>query len=176
MILVSVGTQFPFERMVRTVDEWADSVGETDVVAQVGNSSFRPKALKAFPFLEPNAFRALQEKALIHVAHAGMGSILTALEFGKPIIIMPRDHLLGEHRNGHQLATAKRFAHTVGVHVAMDEGELTRLLNVRKTIAAASPVSASSPAQLVDRLDEFIRDGRQVRVGWRSLLSDKLRR
>jgi len=53
-----------------------------------------------------------------------MGSIVTAMEFGKPIVIMPRDHERGEHRNGHQMATAQRFMDTPGVYVAMNKQQL----------------------------------------------------
>ena len=42
------------------------------------------------------------------VAHAGMGTILTALETGKRLLVMPRRAALGEHRNDHQLATVSR--------------------------------------------------------------------
>ncbi len=52
------------------------------------------------------------------VAHAGMGTILTALEMGKPLLVMPRRAALGEHRNDHQLATASRFAELGRVKVA----------------------------------------------------------
>ena len=50
------------------------------------------------------------------IAHAGMGTILTALEMGKPLLVMPRRAELGEHRNDHQLATAMRFADLGGRH------------------------------------------------------------
>ena len=63
------------------------------------------------------------------VAHAGMGTILTALELGKPLLIMPRRAALGEHRNDHQLATAERFAAVDGVKVAFDETEFALKLD-----------------------------------------------
>ena len=53
-----------------------------------------------------------------------MGSIITALELGKRIIVMPRRADLGEHRSDHQVATAKRFAEQGRIEVAFNEREL----------------------------------------------------
>ena len=58
-----------------------------------------------------------------------MGTILTALELGKPLLVMPRRAALGEHRNDHQLATVRRFAELGSVEVALDESELALKLD-----------------------------------------------
>ena len=51
--------------------------------------------------------RSLGDSALqVVIAHDEMGSIITALEMGKPIVVMPRRAELGEHRNDHQVAAA----------------------------------------------------------------------
>ncbi|WP_342359344.1 glycosyltransferase [Terrarubrum flagellatum] len=160
MILLSVGTQFPFDRLVRAVDGWAGETRRQDVVAQIGPSDYKPKALKCMDFLGPDEFRKLQAEADIIIAHAGMGSILTALEMGKPIIIMPRDHLRGEHRNGHQLATAERFCETPGVYVAKNEEELAERLNRLDDLAAAQLSSKKAPDDFVRRLRTFVEDDR----------------
>ena len=112
MIFVTVGTQGQFDRLIRTVDEWAGLRGRTDVFAQTGPSDYRPEHIRSKPFIDPTEFRKHVESASLVIAHAGMGSIITALEFGKHIIVMPRRADLGEHRNDHQVATAKRFAAT----------------------------------------------------------------
>lgn len=156
LILLSVGTQLPFDRLVRTVDDWAAAAGRTDVVAQIGPSSYPPRALKAFPFLAPEAFRELQLNATIMISHAGMGSILTALEYGKPIIIMPRDHLRGEHRNGHQLATAERFKAVPGIYVASDERGLIDHLTHLAELTGSQRLPPHAPASFTDRLRDFI--------------------
>jgi UDP-N-acetylglucosamine transferase subunit ALG13 len=158
MILLSVGTQLPFDRLVRAVDEWAFEAGRTDVVGQVGPSTYTAKALKAFPFLGPDEFRDLQLAATVMISHAGMGSILTALEYGKPIIIMPRDHLRGEHRNSHQLATADRFRNMPGVHVAADEDDLLNYLGRLDNLFGAKGALAKAPAPFTDRLREFFEE------------------
>jgi len=156
LILLSVGTQFPFDRMVRVVDEWAAAEGRDDVLAQIGPSTYLPKALKCFGFSTPDEFRSLQAKADLMIAHAGMGSIVTALEFGKPIIIMPRDFDRGEHRNDHQKSTARRFANLKGVHLVMDEAELAEKLHNLEALTAPATVSAKAPQSFIDSLKAFI--------------------
>lgn len=156
MILVAVGTQLPFDRLVRLVDDWARATNISDVVAQVGPSTYVPHTLKAFPFMDPEQFRNLQAEAKLIISHAGMGSILTAMEYGKPIIIMPRDHELGEHRNSHQMATARRFQDRAGVHVAADEAALLTHLQRLSELRGVPEMSAKAPDAFTDRLRAFI--------------------
>jgi UDP-N-acetylglucosamine transferase subunit ALG13 len=156
LILLSVGTQLPFERLVRAVDHWADATARTDVVAQIGPSTYAPRVLNAFPFLGPDAFRELQSAATIMISHAGMGSILTAMEYGKPIIIMPRDHLRGEHRNGHQLATAERFKDVPGIYVAFNEEGLADLLTRLGDLNGSTGMSPHAPLDFTNKLRAFI--------------------
>lgn len=181
MILVSVGTQFPFDRLVSAVDKWAIENGRSDVIAQTGPSSYAPQALKSFTLMNPDQFRQLQIDAELLVAHAGMGSILTALEFGKPIVIMARDHARGEHRNGHQLATAEHFRNTPGVYVVKDEIELIDRLNHLDELVGSQGASKKAPEQFLSRLRSFIEEDAQSSVGWKRMfgradsLSDRRR-
>lgn len=156
MILVSVGTQFPFDRLVRAVDDWAKAAGRTDVMAQVGPSAYLAHTITTFPFMGSEEFRVLQTEATLMISHAGMGSILTAMEYGKPIIIMPRDHHLGEHRNSHQMATARRFDNREGVHVAFDESALLAHLDNLSSLGGATNSSAKAPPEFTDALRDFI--------------------
>ena len=120
MIFVTVGAQMPFDRLVRAVDDWAGRV-PAEIFAQIGPSSLRPRHMAWTRFLAPADFLAQVGAADLLVAHAGMGSIITALEYGKPILVMPRRGELGETRNNHQVATTKRFRGFGRVEVALDE-------------------------------------------------------
>lgn len=163
MILVAVGTQFPFDRLVETVDRWAAASGTSDVVAQIGPSSYLPTAITAHAFLPPKEFQALLERADLVVAHCGMGSILSALSHGKRIIVMPRSAAKGEHRNDHQHATAQRFSVQPGVTVAWDETDLRNCLerigDHGGEDAGVQPIPAKAPRQLTDRLRAFLFEG-----------------
>lgn len=157
MILLSVGTQLPFDRLTRTVDEWAIRHARTDVIAQIGPTSYQPMALQSFPFLNQDKFHSLQLECNIFVSHAGMGSIITAMQLGKPIIILARDHRRGEHRNGHQIATLKQFAGTPGVYPAESEADVTRLLDRADDLEAAPLLSSTAPADFIERLAAYVK-------------------
>jgi len=124
MIFVTVGAQMPFDRLVRAVDAWAARCGNGGVFAQIGRGGYRPAHLRYVEFLEPRAFWTTFTNASAIVAHAGMGTIISALELGKPILVMPRRGDLAETRNDHQLATAQRFRELGLVEVAFHESEL----------------------------------------------------
>lgn len=129
MILLTVGTQLPFDRLVRDVDAWAGQWKGRRVVAQVGNSSFQPRHLSQQPFFDAMELENLFRQADAIVSHAGMGSILSAMKHRKPIIVMPRRADMGEHRNDHQIATAQHLQDRPGIHVAWDSRQLTEALN-----------------------------------------------
>ena len=124
MIFVTVGAQMAFDRLVRSVDEWAGDRGRRDVFAQIGPSRYQPRYIQHSRFVDPIEFHRNVEQADAIVAHAGMGSIISAVELGKPILVMPRRGDLGETRNDHQVATAERFKSLRLVEVATDEREL----------------------------------------------------
>ncbi len=127
MIFVTVGEQLPFDRLIRIVDEWAKNTGG-EVFAQIGRTSFKPQNIKYKNFLHPNEFKKKFEYSDLVISHAGMGTIITAIEIGKPIIVIPRQASLGEHRNDHQFSTAKRFMNLNYITVAFDENELMEKL------------------------------------------------
>jgi UDP-N-acetylglucosamine transferase subunit ALG13 len=90
------------------------------------------------------------------VAHAGMGTILNALQLGKPLLVMPRRAALGEHRNEHQSATARRFQELGGVAVADDAEALAEALGGLRAITAAARISPYASDRLISALSSFI--------------------
>jgi len=128
MILITVGTELPFDRLIRTVDEWARENNRTDVFAQIGEGGWEPGFIRFEHFIDPPEFSRLFASASAIVAHAGVGTILSALRCEKPILIMPRRASLGEQRNEHQMATATRLGQFLKVGVAFDEIELREKL------------------------------------------------
>ena len=85
-----------------------------------------------------------------------MGSILTALQYGKPILVMPRLGKLQETRNDHQLATAIRFKSVANIAVAMNENELQSMLNDAKSIEPGDVTGEYASDELVVAIIEFI--------------------
>ncbi|EIZ79033.1 hypothetical protein WSK_2578 [Novosphingobium sp. Rr 2-17] len=158
MILVSVGTQLPFDRLIKAVDGWAQDKGRTDVIAQIGPSKYIPRAMQCFPFLEHDKFYEMQLQCSVMVSHAGMGSLINALELRKPIIILARDHKRKEHRNGHQLATLGQFRHYPGVYAAQDEDHVRELLERSDELTAAPRLSSEAPSEFTERLARYINE------------------
>jgi UDP-N-acetylglucosamine transferase subunit ALG13 len=168
MIFVTVGSSSPFDRLIRAVDEWAELRGRSDIFAQIGLSNYRPKHIEAVQKLDPAQFCDRVHAANLVVAHAGMGSIITALEIGRPIVVMPRRAHLGETRNDHQFATAKEFNNLQGIIVAFDEEELLLRLDQAETRAATTQIRSEASPQLISTIRTFIQT-----VGHRSLKKEK---
>lgn len=159
MIFVTVGTQLPFDRMVSAVDAWAAHAGRDDVIAQVGQSSYKARAIRTVVSLPPAEFQQTFAAASLIVAHAGLGTILSALELGKPIIVMPRRATLQEHRNDHQLATADRFADRQGVAVVHDEKAMAARLDAMESLGVGERIESSASPGLIEAIRDFIGGG-----------------
>lgn len=158
-IFVAVGTQLAFDRLIRAVDAWAARHPEAQVFAQTGPGAFAPAHIQAQPYLAPQEFKQRCEEADLFVAHAGTGSIFTALELGKPIIVMPRLAKFQEHRNDHQLATVDRFKSIPGVNVAWDEAGIAALLDDYDGLSRPrESLSEHASPELLSALRTFIHE------------------
>jgi len=158
LIFVTVGTQLPFDRMVGAVDLWAAQNGE-EVFAQTGPTSREFPHIRHESFLDPIAFDQHFSDARLIIAHAGMGSILSALAYGKPIVIIPRKAASGEHRNDHQLATARRFEGHEGIYVVWSEdglGETISKLLLSNIDKQDNPIYDKAPEEFISGLKTLI--------------------
>jgi UDP-N-acetylglucosamine transferase subunit ALG13 len=127
VILLTVGTQLPFDRLVEIVDRAAPTLTD-EVFAQIGESTLEPANLIWQRNVDPNEFERQFVAARFVVGHAGIGTVLMALRHNKPLVVMPRRAELGEHRNDHQMATCRALMDRRGVYVAYEETTLTDLL------------------------------------------------
>ena len=163
MIFLTMGTQEPFDRLVRAVDVWYGRSDRSHVLfGQIGEdrrSRYEPLNFEWVSRLSPVDYAARAQQTDLIVSHAGMGSILTALHHGKPIVIMPRLAQLREHRNDHQLATVKRLGNRPGIYVAEDETQLGMVLDrVLAEIGSlqAAPIPALADSRFTDALRAFL--------------------
>jgi len=161
MIFLTVGTQEPFDRLVRAVDEWC-RVSGMPVFGQLGGltaGSYRPKHFEYTMFMEPEAYQGQVLAAPVLVGHAGMGSIIAALTYAKPLVMCPRRAALGEHRNDHQLATAEKFGSRAGIFVAWQEEEVGPMLDrlvSRDGGVASESISPEASPELLGVLRDFV--------------------
>lgn len=165
MIFLTLGTHEPFDRLVRAVDDWCASRGRGrgDVFGQIvspGATGYRPKHFEWVDRIPPDEYQSRFAQADFVIAHAGMGSIITAMSLARPIVLMPRRAALGEQRNDHQLATVERFRGKPGIFVAMTETELPQVLD---TLSAAGDVAVASVSPFAE--DRLIATLRQTILG-----------
>lgn len=101
---------------------------EERVVAQTGKSKYVCKNIEARDDFGAAEFETYLKSCRCIISHAGIGTILNAQKFQKPIILVPRLARFKEHRNDHQLATCKTLAGRPGIRIVQDPGELTPYL------------------------------------------------
>ena len=110
MIFLTVGTLFPFTRLVKAVDDAvANSLIEEEVVAQIGDDSFIPQHIEFVRTMDKHEYDCYANEASALISHAGMGSISLAMSLKKPLLVMPRITAYKENINDHQIDTARRF-------------------------------------------------------------------
>jgi UDP-N-acetylglucosamine transferase subunit ALG13 len=158
MIFATVGTQLPFDRLLFALNTWAALHPQVPVIAQTGRTSTAYPHLQGCAHLSQQAFADTFAAAQVVVAHAGMGTILTALELGKPLILMPRRADLGEHRNDHQSDTAAEMARLSNVTVVETSEALCVALNraVAAPRATGSRAAAVASPPLIEAIRSFI--------------------
>ena len=163
MIFATVGTQLPFDRLLAGLDSWAALNPGVPILAQTGRTARRFHHLSAVRELDQSAFRARFAEARLVVAHAGMGTILSATELGKPVILMPRLARFGEHRNDHQRDTAAEMARLSNVTVVEDGEALHAALDAARArgfaFAGDTPGTAEAAAPLIAALRDFVWSG-----------------
>jgi UDP-N-acetylglucosamine transferase subunit ALG13 len=156
MIFVTSGTALPFDRMVKIVDAWAHQRGRNDIFAQIGVGGWEPKHLRFANLLQPAEFSERVRTASVVISHAGIGTILSALHYEKPILVMPKLAKLGEHRNEHQTATAQRMMALGNVNVAFDDDELRHRLDHLDELHSVGRVGPFASKTLLDGIRSFI--------------------
>lgn len=157
MIFVTIGSLLPFDRLVRAVDEsiphWP---GET-FRAQIGDGAYEPRNMPFDRMLSAKAFGESVREAKLIIAHAGMGSLISAAEAAKPIVVMPRRLAFDEISTDHQVATAKRMSERPGLYLAMDEGELPGAISrALADSAKGEMLAARAPEAFLQRIRDFI--------------------
>jgi len=156
VIFVTVGSHQDFDRLIRGVDAWAGARGRSDVFAQIGPSAYAPQHIAWTQQLSPGEFAERMRAASAVVAHAGIGTIFTAMELGKPLLVMPRRADLHETRNDHQLATAERLPRFINALVVTDERDLPAALDGVEAQRMQSDFHAAEYQRLLDTIGRFI--------------------
>lgn len=163
MIFLTVGTQFPFDRLVRAVDDLAGrgSIGQ-EVFGQIGEGGYQPVHFNSVPRLDKVQFDRCLQSASALIGHAGTGTVTLALDRQKPLLVMPRLQRYGEVVNDHQLAFARRFASLGLILMALDSTELAA--RVQCLMAFSPGVRRVDPTAVSERVASFLLSGRSSEI------------
>lgn len=164
MIFVTIGSMFPFDRLVRAMDDWAAAHPEEEMLAQIGDGGFEPAHMPWVRKLDRAEYVRTVKRARLIVAHAGMGTVITAAEHGRPVVLLPRKGSLGEHNNDHQADTAVWLRTRPGIGVADEAGDLPAAIAAALAPgtaggAAGGEIGASAPEAFLGRIRAFVERG-----------------
>jgi len=156
MIFVTVGIEkFPFDRLVRTMEEAVKNLEITQpVFAQIGKSTVKPNL---FPWREFVGFEEIAENiknANMVISHAGAGTTLLCLSLGKIPILMPRKASLGEHLDDHQMEFAQKMNAIGKALIAYTEEDLLKKITHYDELVHRMEISSFGSGQkaLVEHL------------------------
>lgn len=130
MIFVVLGTQkFPLNRLLKEIDDLVGSGKITEpVFAQIGWSDYIPQNFAFERFLEKSSFEEKIAECSMLITHSGVGTIVTGMRYGKPVVVFPRLKKYGEHVDDHQLEIAESFSELNYVLLCKEEDDLEDIL------------------------------------------------
>ncbi len=164
VIFLTVGTQFPFDRLVRAIDRlFEEGLMPEDVFGQVGQSTYAPRYFPAVASLEKKAYDERFRQASAIISHAGMGAITMALDHDKPLLVMPRQKKYKEVVNDHQGALADRFEAIGLILVARDETQLReKVAQLRSFVPRPRKAEPEAVAQKIHHFLELCSGTKRV--------------
>lgn len=154
MIFIVLGTQkFQLNRLLKEVDQLiAEGVITEEVLAQIGNSDYVPKHYKYFRFINKQEFDDYIKRASLVLTHGGVGSIISALKTGKPVVVYPRLRKYQEHVDDHQLDIARAFEKRKYVLCCYEDDALAQVIKRSRDYPFDAYVSNT------DHMTEIIKD------------------
>lgn len=165
MIFITLGTQkFQFNRLLKKIDELiSEKKIKEKVFAQIGNSDYKPINFKYKEFLNKEEFEECVKKADLIITHAGVGTIITALNFDKHVIVVPRLAKYKEHVDDHQVEIAESFSKK-GFVLSSGENIESLYENIKKSKTMKFKKYISSNEKINNVIDEFITKNNKIRV------------
>ena len=155
MIFLTVGTLYPFDRLVGAVDDAvANGLITEDVFAQIGVGGKTPSYIESVESLDKVKFDKVIADCSCMISHAGMGSIQAALNLEKPLLVMPRLYKYSENINDHQVATAAKFEELGHVLAVYEEDQIPQRLEDIKTFIPKQ--RDTQVDKVVERISEFL--------------------
>ena len=159
MIFVTVGTAdkgIEFTRLIKAMDEIAGKIDQR-VVMQIGSIEYEPRNAHAFQYVTYSEALSYFKEASLVVGHAGTGTILNALRFRTPLIVVPRRIQYGElDRDDHQLEIAHRLEKMGLVEVVYEMEALESA--VKRTLGKDGKINQEEISSERDSLIKAVKD------------------
>lgn len=155
-VFVTVGSMLPFDRLVCAMDAWAKEHPEAQVHAQIGETSLRPANMEYYTMINPSDYRNHIAACDVVISHVGIGTIVAAMEYNKPLVMVPRQPELHEVTNNHQFATAKWLEDRPGIHIIYSDRELAEAISKSIGSDGGSIIETGTRGKLIDALRQFI--------------------
>ena len=135
MILVTLGTNDKsFERLLAEVERLIDlGLIQEEVVVQAGKTIYHSEKMKIWDLLPMSEMEQLTKQCSLLITHGGVGSIISALKYGKRVIAVPRLEKYKEHVNDHQLQIIRNFGSSGCIIGTEGVEELENALEKAKT-------------------------------------------
>ena len=143
--VVTLGSQegYPFDRLVvRLVEIMPEGV---EVLWQTGATNTASLGIDGLASVPASVLEDAMAVSEVVIAHAGVGSALSALLAGRHPVLVPRRSSLGEHVDDHQFQIAGELAER-GLVTTCSPEELT--LEVLQDAARRSTVRSTNPPPL----------------------------
>jgi len=156
MIYVTVGSHYQsFDRLVKKIDDLTAQIDE-EVVMQIGYSTYLPRKAAYFDFCSLEKAEGLIQKAALVVSHAGIGTIISARQFKKPMVIVPRLKEYHEHNNDHQLEIAEALKTRPWVRVVEDLDLLEESMRELKDKPLTEGAREAGKRGVIDVIKQFL--------------------
>lgn len=166
MIFVTVGAAeegMEFERLINNIDEIAKDLDD-NIVAQIGSIKRPPTNIVWFRYKNFQEILDYFRDASFVIGHCGTGTVLNALRFKKPIVVVPRKMEFGEHdMDDHQLELADRLRGMNGVFVVDNIEDLKEtIFKVKELLKKGElePSFSQERENLLRFLKDYVRDYR----------------
>jgi UDP-N-acetylglucosamine transferase subunit ALG13 len=160
MIYVTVGAGTggqEFDRLIKKVDGIAPHF-EEEFIVQLGASQYIPRNIKWFDYVPYEESLEYFRKAKLIIGHCGSGTVINALGFGKPLIVIPRLLKFNEHSDDHQLEMAVLLEQSRIAQVVYDVEDLESVIRSTLEEVHDSEKSFSSihRRNLIKAMKEFL--------------------
>ena len=162
MILVTLGTQDEsFERLLKAIDKKINEGKIKDkVIVQAGYTKYKSDNMEIFDYTSPDKLDELMKEADLLITHGGVGSILGALKYDKPVIAAARLAKYNEHNNNHQLEIISKFSELGYLLPLEDFDKLDEVIKESKNFKPKKFVSNTD--NMIKLVEGFINEDNHV--------------